>query len=82
VGGAVLVVRRRVGETIVIGDSIEVTIIEISPTRVKLGVMAPREVSVTRQETLAVAADNRRAAGFLGSGKVDGVLRMLGRAEA
>jgi carbon storage regulator len=76
-----LVVRRRVGETIVIGDAIEVTIIEISPTRVKLGVMAPREVSVTRLETLAVAADNLRAASFLGSGKVDGVLRMLGRAE-
>jgi carbon storage regulator len=78
-GGAMLVVRRRVGETIVIGDTIEVTIVEISPTRVKLGVLAPREISVTRQETMAVAADNRRAAGFVGSGGVDGLLRILTR---
>ena len=74
-----LVIRRRVGERIRISDDIEVTVIEISPTRVKLGVVAPRDVTVVREETLAVAADNRRAAHFVGGGGLEGVLRILGQ---
>ncbi|HWE49108.1 MAG TPA: carbon storage regulator [Bryobacteraceae bacterium] len=57
-----LVLRRKAGEAIAIGDGIEISVIEISPTRVKLGVMAPREVSVLRKETIAVAMENRKAA--------------------
>jgi carbon storage regulator len=59
--GTVLVLRRRVGETIAIGGGIEVEVMEISRTRVKLGVTAPRDVAVVRKETIAVAAENRRA---------------------
>ncbi len=77
-----LVVRRRVGEKIVIGGEIEVTIVEISPTRVKLGVVAPRDVPVLREETLAIAADNRRAASFMRGGALPGVLNMIHRADA
>lgn len=51
-GDIVLVMRRKAGETIVIGEGIEISVIEISPTRVKLGVTAPREVPVVRKETL------------------------------
>ncbi len=72
-----LVIRRRVGETIVIGDDIEVTVMEISPSRVKLAVGAPREVSVVRKEAAAVAIENRRAAGFVARGGVDDLLRIL-----
>jgi carbon storage regulator CsrA len=50
-----------VGETISIGDGIEIEVLEISHTRVKLGVVAPRSVPVVRKETIAVAAENRRA---------------------
>ncbi len=57
----VLVLRRRVGETSSIGGGIEIEVIEISRTRVKLGVMAPRDIPVVRKETIAVAAENRRA---------------------
>jgi carbon storage regulator len=61
-GDSLLVLRRRAGEAIVIGEGVEICIMEISPTRVKLGVLAPREVSVVRKETIAVAMDNRKAA--------------------
>jgi carbon storage regulator len=74
-----LVIRRRAGETIVIGDDIEVTVIEISPTRVKLAVCAPRAISVLRKETIAIAADNRRAAEVVRAGGLDAVLRIIGR---
>jgi carbon storage regulator CsrA len=43
------VVMRRAGEAIIVAGDIEVEIIEISRTRVKLGITAPREVTVTRK---------------------------------
>jgi carbon storage regulator len=81
--GAVLVLRRRVGETIAIGGGIEIEVVEISRTRVKLGVTAPRDVSVARKETIAVAAENRKALELI-SGGCEGVteaLRLLGAAS-
>jgi carbon storage regulator len=78
----VLVLRRRMGETIVIGGGIEIEAIEILRTRVKLGVTAPRDVSVARKETIAVAAENRRALELVagGAGEVAETLRLLGLA--
>ena len=55
------VVRRRAGEKILIADDVEVEILEISRTRVKLGIRAPHEVPVVRAETLRVAEENRAA---------------------
>lgn len=75
-----LVVRRRAGEAILIGDGIEIAVMEISPTRVKLGVSAPRAVAVARKEMMGVAEDNRRAADFAstsGTGGLDNILRAL-----
>ena len=83
-GAFVLVLRRRVGESIVIHGDVEVEIIEISRTRVKLGVAAPREISVVRKETIPVAAENRKASELLasrGAAGVDGILQVL-RASA
>jgi len=78
----VLVLRRRMGETIVIGGGIEIEVMEISRTRVKLGVTAPRDVPVARKETIAVAAENRRALELVaeGAGEVAETLRLLGLA--
>jgi carbon storage regulator len=61
----VLVLRRRVGEAIAIGGDIEIEVIEISRTRVKLGVRAPQTISVARRETVPVAAENRCASELL-----------------
>ena len=74
-------IRRRLGETIVIGADIEITVIEISPTRVKLAVGAPRAVTVMRKESAAVAVDNIRAAEFVGGGRLPKVLGILRKGE-
>jgi carbon storage regulator len=66
-----LVVRRRAGEAIVVAGDVEIEIIEISRTRVKLGITAPREVSVTRREAAVVASENREAAGLLAAGALE-----------
>ncbi len=45
-----LVLTRKILESVVIGDDIEVYILEIKGDRVRLGIKAPREVSVHRKE--------------------------------
>ncbi len=45
-----LVLSRKSGETIVIGDSITVTVMEVKGERVRIGVAAPHEVAVHREE--------------------------------
>jgi carbon storage regulator len=45
-----LVLSRRVGETIVISENILVTVVEVNGDRVRLGVQAPRSIRVDRQE--------------------------------
>lgn len=45
-----LVLSRKKNETIVIGDNIKVMVIEVRGDKVRLGVQAPRDVSVHRQE--------------------------------
>lgn len=57
-----LVIRRKPGESIRIGDEVEVEIIECSANRVKIGIRAPREVSVMRSEVLLTGEQNRAAA--------------------
>ena len=56
-----LVVRRRAGESLLIGADIEVQILEITPTRVKLGIVAPGSVTVLRKE-IALTRDQNQAA--------------------
>jgi carbon storage regulator len=57
-----LVLRRRPGESLVIGDEIEVEILEITPTRVKLGILAPDSVTVVRKEVQLTREQNVNAA--------------------
>jgi carbon storage regulator len=46
----VLILTRRVGENVVIGDDIVVSIVEIRGDAVRIGIQAPRSVSVHREE--------------------------------
>lgn len=45
-----LILTRKVDESIVIADNIVITVLEISGERVKLGIQAPREITILRQE--------------------------------
>jgi carbon storage regulator len=45
-----LILTRRVGETVVIGNDVDVTVLGVKGNQVRLGVKAPREVSVHREE--------------------------------
>ena len=57
-----LILTRKVGESIAIGDDIQVSVVEIKGTQVKLGIRAPKDVTVHREEIyLKIQEENRRA---------------------
>lgn len=58
-----LILRRFEGESIVIGGNIIVTVVDIRGDKVRLGITAPSEVSVHRQE-IQEAIDRQHAARF------------------
>ena len=45
-----LILTRKVGESVLIGDDISITVLSVRGNQVKLGVQAPKEVSVHREE--------------------------------
>jgi carbon storage regulator len=58
-----LVLTRKENESIMIGDDIEVTVLDMKDNQVKIGIIAPRAVAVHRREIyLAIQAENSQAA--------------------
>jgi carbon storage regulator len=59
-----LILSRKAGEKIMIGDDISISIIELRSDQIKIGVEAPRNVKVFRQEIFdEIRTENRLAAG-------------------
>ncbi|MGN0554021.1 MAG: carbon storage regulator CsrA [Oscillospiraceae bacterium] len=57
-----LVVSRKKDESIIIGDNIKVTIVEIAKDRIKIGVDAPESVKIARSELYDTERFNMQAA--------------------
>ena len=58
-----LVLTRKENESIMIGDDVEVKVLDLKENQVKLGIVAPRAVAVHRREVyLAIRAENAQAA--------------------
>ena len=47
-----LVLKRKAGESIIVNENIEIKIIEIEEGRIKIGIEAPKDVSIVRKEVL------------------------------
>jgi carbon storage regulator len=57
-----LILTRKIGESVVIGNSVRVTVIDRSPGGVRLGFDAPPEVSIYREEIYREIAEANRGA--------------------
>ncbi len=62
-----LVIRRRPGESLVIGEDVEIEILDASPSQVKLGIRAPKSVPILRKEIQLTRDQNLAAARELAS---------------
>ena len=57
-----LILARRIGESIMVGDQVEISIVDIKGDQVKLGIKAPSQVKVYRREVYAAIQEENRAA--------------------
>ncbi len=75
-----LVLSRQRDETIMIGDDIEITVVDIRGDKVRVGITAPARIAVHRKEVYeAIRAENEQAA-RVRSGDVSELSRGLGEA--
>ncbi len=72
-----LVLSRRVGESVVIGDDVTLTVLEVRGDVVRLGIDAPRHVAVRRAELLAELAESNRAAASPSADAVAGLSELI-----
>ncbi|TFH67563.1 carbon storage regulator CsrA [Gammaproteobacteria bacterium LSUCC0057] len=54
-----LILTRRVGETLIIGDNVSVTVLGVRGNQVRLGVDAPKDVAVHREEIYQKIQDEK-----------------------
>jgi len=71
--------RRRAGEALLIGADIEIEILEVGPTRVKLGIVAPANLVVTRKEVALTRSENVTASRSAAPEVISWLSRGLGR---
>jgi carbon storage regulator len=57
-----LVIGRKAGESILIGPDVEIHVIEVAGSRVKIGIRAPRHLNILRKEIQLAAEQNQAAA--------------------
>ncbi|TJX66281.1 carbon storage regulator CsrA [Soehngenia saccharolytica] len=57
-----LVLNRKIGEGIVIGNNIEIKILDVQENRVKIGIEAPRQINILRKEVYEeIANENKKS---------------------
>jgi len=61
-----LVLSRKKGESIMIGDQIELVVLEVEGETIKLGIKAPRNVEVYRKEVYLTIQESNREASNIG----------------
>ena len=72
-----LVLRRRAGECVLIGDDIEIELLAISPQGAKIGIRAPKDTIVLRKELKITQEQNTRAASGLSMPEFERTIKNL-----
>lgn len=75
----VLVLARKINESIMIGDNIEVVVVDIKGDQIKLGIRAPKEVSVHRAEIYSEIQEQNKKAVITNPGAVKNLNHLLNK---
>jgi carbon storage regulator CsrA len=73
----VLILWRSSGQTMTVGEGVEIQVLDTRHNRVKLGIVAPDSVSIVRGEARITREENRAAALSAGRGVIETLLRRL-----
>ncbi len=71
-----LVVTRKTDESLTISDNIEITVLEISKDRVKIGISAPKDVKIIRSELRDTQNINRESSQALSKTAMEALLKL------
>ena len=69
-----LVVTRKTDESLIIADNIEIMVLEVTKDRVKLGVSAPRDIKIIRNELIDTQNVNKDSSKALGKDAIEALL--------
>jgi carbon storage regulator len=73
----VLILWRSSGQTLIVGEGVEIQVLDTRHNRVKLGIVAPNSVSIVRGEARITREENRAAALSAGHNVIETLLRRL-----
>lgn len=76
-----LVLTRKIDESIIIGDNIKITVVDVRNDQVKLGIDAPREIPVHREEIYREIQEENRRAAAQRMADLSEVSKLLGKKE-
>lgn len=76
-----LALTRKKGESIIIGDNIEITILSITGESVKIGIDAPRSVPVNRKEIYQQIMEQNKKAAESAAADLSALAAMLGKRD-
>jgi len=72
-----LVMRRRAGESFLIGEDIEIQVLQVNGTKVKLGISAPTSLIIVRRELQIIQDANQSAALSVNPRTIESLLHKL-----
>jgi carbon storage regulator len=76
-----LVIRRRAGESLLIGEDVEIEILSLTQNHVKLGIRAPQHVPILRKEIRLTHAQNQEASDLLSLESISGLVEILRKSD-
>jgi carbon storage regulator len=76
-----LVLTRKTNQSIMIGDDVEVTVLAVAKDKIRIGITAPREISVFRKEVYLSMKGETSEGAEDASEKVSGALDELSKGE-